>query len=149
MEIFVKSSPHKIDPKHPESTDPTWQRAFKLAQRRKKEGRISEQFSDGYEKEWYYNRVKSNPQNIEGLPPFFPPLHIREFYPEIVNSEYDEWKRFLDKINDMQVSKCHIFCENCMGVKESSPKSRVTLHFISKTDCYCSVCGKHKQYRTL
>jgi len=148
MEIIIKQSQHKVDPKHPESTDPTWKQAYLEGQRRIKQGRLEEQFgNNGEQKDWYMNRIKSNPQNVMGLPPFYPPIHIRSFIP-LIEDNVSEEQKLLDKIESIQKVTCVLHCGSCKSPRESHPVSRLTLHRISPKDCFCTVCGKQKQYRT-
>lgn len=68
----IKESSPKIDNKHPEGTDPDWKTAWDKGQEVIKKGRLK--FKDKGDEEHYWKMVKSNPQNVPGLPAVYPPL---------------------------------------------------------------------------
>jgi hypothetical protein len=76
MEVIVKKSQPKIDPKFPESSDPSWERRRKVGERRIKEGKFKK-FENEAEERDYSRKVGSNPSNVPGIPVFYPPLTIR------------------------------------------------------------------------
>lgn len=69
--IIVPPDKIKIDPKRPES-HPGFQKA--LADGKKQAKKLT--FKDRGEEEWYNKAVRSNPNNVYGLPAFYPPLEI-------------------------------------------------------------------------
>lgn len=71
--FVIRESKHKVDPRHPESTDPSYERARRLGEQRIKDGKLT--FENKGEEESYWKAVKSNPANVPGLPPFAPPLN--------------------------------------------------------------------------
>jgi len=72
--FVIKESERKIDPSHPESTDPTWKKAYDKGQEIKRSGKMK--FANKGEKDHYYKMLRSNPANIEGLPITHPPLTL-------------------------------------------------------------------------
>ena len=86
MEIIVKESKRKVDPKDPEHTDPTWEKAFRKGQRRIEQNKFPYE-SPGEESD-YMRKVKSNPGNVPGMPEFFPPLEIRSDMASIPGHAY-------------------------------------------------------------
>ena len=86
MEIIVKESKHKVDPKDPEHTDPTWEKAFRKGQRRIEQNKFPYE-SPGEESD-YMRKVNSNPGNVPGMPEFFPPLEIRSDMASIPGHAY-------------------------------------------------------------
>jgi hypothetical protein len=75
MEIIAKRSKIKIDPKHPESTDPTYAAAVEKG----KKNFPKMKFENETQKQDYLKAVKSNPGNVVGMPLFFPPLSTGTF----------------------------------------------------------------------
>lgn len=69
--IIVKPHQERVD--HP-SRRPDWERANAVGKARYE----SMQFESESQRSDYLRRVNSNPENIPGLPEFFPPLIIRE-----------------------------------------------------------------------
>ena len=81
MEISVKKSEIKVDPKDPKS-DPTYKYAeAKATQIMKRDGiKYGEVNEEKGFSESYWHRVKNNPNNIAGAPAFYPPIHIRSSF---------------------------------------------------------------------
>jgi hypothetical protein len=75
MEVIVKKSQPRIDIKHPESTDPSWERRRIVGEKNWREGKIKIE-NEAHERD-YLKKVGSNPANVKGLPVFYPPLTIR------------------------------------------------------------------------
>ncbi len=74
MEIINKAVPPKVDPKHPES-HPGYASAVK-----KGEQNLSKlKFDSEAQKSDYMKAVASNPNNVPGLPVFYPPLGLGTF----------------------------------------------------------------------
>jgi hypothetical protein len=72
--VIVPPDKVKVDPHHPEKTDPTYAKSVAVGQRRLREGKLK--FADRGEEESYWKAVRSNPANVPGLPPFAPPLEL-------------------------------------------------------------------------
>ena len=73
--FVIKETEHKVDPRHPESTDKTWKKAYNKGQQLLKEGK-GVKFANAGEKEYYNKMLRSNPANIPGLPITHPPLTL-------------------------------------------------------------------------
>ena len=75
--IISKHTAPKIDPRHPESTDPDYKgdRAKALEYWPKME----KEFQDEGEKREYLKAVASNPNNMLGAPALYPPQQIKSF----------------------------------------------------------------------
>lgn len=69
----IKESPHRVDPRSPERTDPEWKRAYNKGQQLLKSGK-GVKFANKGEKEYYDKMLRKNPQNVPGLPILFPAL---------------------------------------------------------------------------
>jgi hypothetical protein len=74
MEFIIKEHKHKIDPKHPESTDPSYAKDWAKGQENLRNGRMK--FENDAERRDYEKKCQSNPANIPGCPAFAPPLQI-------------------------------------------------------------------------
>lgn len=139
MHVIVKKSPHRVDPRSPQSTDPRYERDRKIGERRMREGKLT--FANAHEEKEYWKAVESNPINVPGLPAFAPPLQIKSYVP--INFK-DTTVR---ELNVGLPRTIELYCENCQRPKRSEfPVSRVTPHQISKTGSFCKLCGKEKPY---
>lgn len=125
-EIIVKQSREKTDPRHPESTDPTYAAAAKKGRERMKKLK----FESKGERRDYERTVKSNPGNVMGMPTFFPPLTLRSFVsmPEV--SEEDRRQRALDRYRENLIRDMELFCWAC---------DRVTV--FQHPSYRCKTCG--------
>ncbi|MBE3141809.1 MAG: hypothetical protein IMZ53_14635 [Thermoplasmata archaeon] len=75
-EIIVKKSPHRINPRDPQHTDPMWEKRREIGEKRLREGKFKK-FENEFEKKDYMRKVESSPSNVPGIPVFYPPLTIR------------------------------------------------------------------------
>lgn len=79
MEIIIKKGQQRVDPKKPE-TNPEYGTAVRAGRERLESGEVMREcgsnkamFND------YMQLVRSNPNNVPGLPPFYPPMQTRVF----------------------------------------------------------------------
>ena len=75
MAIIARQSKHKIDPKHPQSTDPTYAAAVAKG----KENYPKMKFENEAQRKEYLKAVDLNPGNVVGMPVFFPRLSTGTF----------------------------------------------------------------------
>lgn len=75
MEVIVKPTKHKVNPRDPAHTDPTYPAAVEKG--RKNFSKMK--FENEAQKKDYLKAVESNPGNVVGLPNFFPPLSTGTF----------------------------------------------------------------------
>jgi len=137
MDFHMKSGPQRMD--HP-SRDPGYQRAVRKGQQKLRTMKFE---SEGQKRD-YYRAVAGNENNVPGLPPFFPPtrvrsstIHIEDHTPE----ERTYWQAYW-KIADKKHQPMMILCSSHLC-------ERITLHYISAEDCYCSRCGTQKPFRSV
>lgn len=71
--FIIKDFPIKVDPKVPES-DPSYKRAVNAGLKNIREGKLK--FDSKGEEEHYWKVNRSNPNNVPGLPNFYPPLGL-------------------------------------------------------------------------
>lgn len=71
--FIIKESPMKVDPKTPES-HPDYKKSVNAGRRAMAAGDLT--FNDRGDEERYWKAVKSNPNNVPGLPAFYPPLKL-------------------------------------------------------------------------
>ena len=126
--VHIKESQHKID--HP-SHDPDYAEAVRKG--KMNWPKMEEQFADAGEREDYLKRVNSNPNNVMGLPPFFPGVKIRSFISEWKISAFNEIRFHCRRIGSLP-----IFCTWC---------NKITVHSISPDQCFCPDCGHQRDYR--
>lgn len=74
--FIMKQSPRKLDPKFPAS-DPNWEKSIQHGKSRLK--RIEGKFENEAQRRDYDRAVASNPNNVPGLPPVYPPDKIVVF----------------------------------------------------------------------
>jgi hypothetical protein len=128
--IIVKKGEHRIDPKDPEHTDPEYAKAVAVGQARLKRGDYK--ISDRGEQEYTDKMMKGNPNNVPGLPTFFPPLQIKSFIHQrpIERDEYE--KAALERFRESMIRVIPLWCWRCQTV---------TDHWNAQ-ECRCSNCGK-------
>lgn len=133
MEIIVKSSRQRVDPKAPH-TNPDYQMALskgKIAARDLK-------FESEGDRRDYERAVKANPNNVYGLPPFFPPEKIRLMLNDVCAKEFiDERRVELERIRLFQLRTVHVLCDVCR---------EETRHNVSPEQTFCSKCGTQKHF---
>jgi hypothetical protein len=123
---------------------PDYQRALAVGEKRLATGKMSFE-SEGQRRD-YMRSVSANPNNVPGLPAFFPPEQVRSFV-AMQAQEISPLEKFLNKVDNESVKSIYLYCQSCRGPRESSSSARVTEHSISKTDCFCKTCGASKKYR--
>jgi hypothetical protein len=130
MEIIVKKSQHRVDPRHPQSTDPNWGRSFEKGQEMIQSGKLK--FNDRGEEEHYWKMVNGNPANVPGLPPFAPPLEIKSYVKVHFNDiPFSERMKWLQKEASIEGA---IYCSIC---------DSLTVHVFGD-GCFCKKCGTLK-----
>ena len=136
MEIITRKPTQRVDPKHPESTDPNFER-----DRRRGEanwGNMQKKFENDAEKRDYLRAVASNPGNVLGVPPFYPPLRIApQYVGSFVEISTLEKLRWLEKEAQYEFP---LFCGTC---------DALTTHVVAATYSYCRKCGYQKPYRSV
>jgi len=135
MHIIVKDSPRRADPKRPESY-PGYEKAAALSQRRAPQMEFE---SEGARKD-YERAISSNPSNLPGLPPFFPPLQLRSVIGSPWGREYtaeEQRKMVAARMKELSTGEVQIFCATC---------DRVTPHTIDMKGSFCMKCGNQKPY---
>lgn len=147
MEIFVKKGEQRIDDPR---RHPSYEMARRKGEKRWKEGKMK--FENEAQKNDYLKRVKANDGNVLGMPTFFPPTEIKSYIsmPEEENkpmSVQEMHEMVKERVAKEQVKEVYLACIDCRGLRETSPETRVTLHQISQTNCYCMTCGRTKDYR--
>ncbi len=137
MEVIIRQSEHKIDPKHPESSDPTYAGAVLKGRERLKNGELK--FKSQAQERDYWKGVSSNPGNIPGMPNFFPPLTIKTSVRGVEVTDDDRHQVWLQKVKEMQRVTVDLGCTTCHSIQP---------HVISPWECFCQKCGTLKPYRT-
>lgn len=143
-EIIAKKGKHRVDPKHPESTDATYDKAYRVGQKRIRDGKLK--FEDKYQEQWYWKAIRSNPGNVPGGSVFFPPLMIRTTVPILPWKELEEMsgeeqadfaeRKFKEKSAESRDTE--LWCETC---------EKLTSHAISYAGSYCHACGNVGKFR--
>ena len=147
MEIFVKKGQQRIDDPR---RHPSYEHDRRKGEQLWKAGKMK--FENEAQKRDYLKRVAANPVNVPGIPAFAPPLEIKSYIsipteedkPMSVQEMHEMVK---ERVAREQVKEVYLVCENCRGLRETSGTSRVTLHQISQSNCYCMTCGRTKNYR--
>jgi len=132
MNFHVKRSERRIDPKHPES-HPDFKKALHAGQKLA----AQKKFESEGEKRDYERQIRSNPNNVYGLPAFYPPEQIRMFIQDQSNDDPERiHKMTRERIRQMQLHPVQVLCKTC---------NEVTPHVLGPTDSYCQKCGEKKQ----
>jgi hypothetical protein len=135
MEIFVKPSPRRVDPRKPES-HPEYEHIRKVGH-----GNV-DAFRKQFESEaqWndYKKQVNSNPNNVLGLPAFYPP-DIPKLFLRMIEFNANPIEVFNEQVRLDGIREVEIFCHIC---------DKLTQHSISPHECFCKKCGDYKPYRT-
>jgi hypothetical protein len=135
MQFIIKKSEPRVDPKRPE-THPGYEKAVALSNRRAPKLEFE---SDGARRD--YERVlASNPNNLPGLPPFFPPLQLKSYMGSPWAREYtpeERAKMTQERLRQCVIEDTAIFCTTC---------DRVTTHSIDMQGSFCKRCGTPKPY---
>ena len=127
MEIHVKSSTAKIDPKRPES-NPEYGRALQAAKIRGPQMK----FENEAQKRDYMKAVAANPNNIPGLPTFYPPESIKMFVKDMETVRENVLQIFINRIRQDMIKDGELFCRVC---------DRITLFSFPKGYSFCKKCG--------
>ncbi len=131
-QLNVKGSPRKIDPRAPKS-HPGYQKAIRAAERRQKQMTFE---SEGQRKD-YERKVNSNPNNILGLPPFYPPEVLRTAgIDKVLTDEEKKQKETWDK-KLVVMGNTRLWCTRCR---------KETEHGIDMESSYCKKCGGKAPY---
>jgi hypothetical protein len=128
MEIHVKTPKERAD--HP-TRQRWWKDGLKTATRRQK----TMKFENAAEETDYRKMVNRNPNNIYGLPAFYPAIEIKSFVGEGISEE--DWKRIFGDHprSELRIDDRVLFCDSC---------HKRTIHAISESFMYCRKCGTQK-----
>lgn len=141
MNIIVRKSRARVD--HPER-HPGYSAAVEAGRRNLATGRMK--FENEAEKRDYMRAVRSNPNNVPGLPTFYPPEQIRSFVTVSIDEQMTREK--IQRRLDIECTKdVYLYCPNCRGAREASAVSRTTPHTITRTGSHCKICGAAKPFR--
>jgi hypothetical protein len=134
LNIIVKQSTPRVDPKRPES-HPGYEKALRVS---KKLAKKMEFETEGAKRD-YYRALEKNPANLPGMPMFYPPLETK-FVMEFDKREYtdDEVAKVIrERIRQMTIRSVDIWCEPCR---------KVTEHSIDMLGSFCKTCGSLKNF---
>ena len=133
MHIIIKKSEPKVDPRKPE-THPGYEDAVRVSRMRAPRMQFE---SEGARMD-YERQLRANPNNLPGLPPFYPPLELRSVTGNVWGTEYDDeqQRKLLDwKMKEATRSEVVFLCEYC---------DTVTPHAIDMEGSFCKKCGHLK-----
>ena len=141
MEVIVPKSELKIDPRHPESTDPDYAKDKRKAD----ELYRNMKFDSEAQRADYLRAVKSNPGNMAGLPILYPPLQIRSYVTGLnLGRERTEQERFEDWQLEHCVKECELHCSYCHKITPHGYDTRT--HKNGSIHTWCKKCGN--DYKT-
>ena len=129
--IHVKPSTLKIDPKRPES-NPEHARALQAARIRGPQLK----FENEAQKRDYMKAVASNPNNIPGMPTFYPPEQIKMYIPAFDQLEIQR-ELFINNLRQEMITDGELFCRVC---------DRITPFSFPKGYSFCKKCGTTSKY---
>lgn len=127
------------DPKNPAS-DPGWEKAVAVGKSRVKDLKFK---SEGDRKD-YERAVSRNPNNVMGLPPFYPPEQIKMFMSSMPQKSKEQIaaerkKREWFMIRELASNHTELFCESCKKVTEWGI---VQPEYYSGMYSWCTKCGR-------
>lgn len=134
MHIIVRNE-RRINPR-----DPASHPDFKAAKKLGEENYKNMTFKSEGERRDYIRAVESNPNNVMGLPPFYPAQKTRVtvgMEVEPVNERFTV-EAVRERIRIMSTRETRFYCR-C--------KEDMTSHIISTEDCFCQLCGTRKPMR--
>lgn len=124
----------RVDPKRPES-HPDWEAAVAAGER----NASNLQFETEHDRREYEAAVKANPNNVWGLPAFYPPLKTRSAMNDIRNPFTDDERNFRERVRQAAIRDMELYCPYCR---------RLTVHSISPVQCFCKKCGSTSRFRS-
>lgn len=132
----------KVDPKDPK-TSPGWSQAVEAGRARLPNMKFE---SEGQRRD-YEKAVSANPNNVMGLPPFYPPQQLRMFYtmPEKSKEQLDaeRKKREIFAIRELTSRKTELFCPSCQKV---TTWGIVQPEYHGGMYSWCTKCGRQGPY---
>jgi len=133
MEIHIKKNRTvRVDPKHPQ-THPGYRDALRVG----KENLSRMTFENEAAKRDYMKRVAANPNNVPGIPDFYPPLKIPPMAVPVGETIPEDVRTRMNITSALYVDG-EMYCEVC---------SSVTTHAFSPNQTFCKKCGTSKPYR--
>lgn len=134
MEIIVKKSSARVDPKRPQS-HPGYEAAVRAGKKRASQLKFENEAAHRD----YMKALEKNPNNVYGMPPFYPPLPNPRSFVSIEKRELSE-KEIFDRFREKVIHDTDLFCRPC---------DRVTSHSIGFNQCFCHKCGTQKNWRLI
>ena len=131
MYFIIKDSGPRVSRSDP-ATHPDYMRAVEAGKR----NWAKMKFENEAQKRDYLRQVESNPHNVVGLPPFYPPDIPREFVSMENRDLTDEEK--LANFRQNSARKMDLFCTTC---------NQVQSHIVGVDHSFCQKCGTQKGWR--
>lgn len=134
MMIRVAPDRLRVDPKRPKS-HPNYEFARQVGERNL-DAHLATMENDAQRRD-YIKKVRSNPNNVPGLPATYPPELIRIFntFPDCPELPFGEKVRRM--VRDVGIKYGMVFCHTCHSM---------TSHSISPEESFCQKCGNHKPF---
>jgi hypothetical protein len=136
--IIMRESPRRVNPKDPRS-HPDYARAVEAG--KKKLAMMS--FENEAQRRDYEKSISANPNNVMGLPNFYPPEELKSFMNDIKDDPDPnaDRKRQFFAIRDLieHEKDIELWCDGC---------NKETIHCVMKPEfhsgqrSYCRKCGK-------
>lgn len=140
--IIMKESTGKRNPKDPRS-NPNYERAVAAGKRRLS----TMQFESEAQRKDYERSIASNPNNVMGLPNFFPPEQLKSFMSDIkeqVDPNADRKRQFFAIRELIEHQKdMDLWCEGC---KKETTHCVMLPHFHDGQRSFCKTCGRQGEY---
>ena len=140
--IIMKESPRRINPRDPKS-NPGYARAVEAGKKRLS----TMQFESEAQRRDYERSVSSNPNNVMGLPNFYPPEQLKSFMNDIKKQSdpNEDRKRQFFAIRELiqHEKDIDLWCEGCQ---------KETVHCVMRPEfhdgqrSFCRTCGRANVY---
>ena len=138
MPAIIMKESQRRDPKDPRS-NPNYERAVAAGKQRLK----TMQFENEAQRRDYEKSIASNPNNVMGLPNFFPPEQLKSYMSDIKEQRdpNEDRKRQFFAIRELieHQRDTELWCEGCQ---------KETIHCVMKPEfhdgmrSFCKSCGR-------
>ncbi len=132
MEVYIKKGVTRVDPRRPE-THPGYKDAVKYG----RENLPHMRFENGAERRDYMKAVAANPNNVAGIPAFYPPLHMAPMAVPQMALVPEDLKARLAIWDSLNVDG-ELFCTTC---------DSLTAFAFTPNQTFCKKCGKQYTFR--
>lgn len=132
MELIFKQPERRVDPRDPK-TNPAYHKMLAKAEL----GKANLKFENEAEERDYRRNIEANPNNVYGLPAFYPALKIKPLYTgDLPSMTEEDWKKMETEQKRIEsIIDVDLLCDRC---------GNVTSHSLSPDQTFCHDCGRQR-----